>query len=160
MREVQHDLSSTINAVRAIGVDPNTVSREGLTSEGYSVWVDGELKHQPWPSREAGQRVARAMRRDAKRARSLALQPESESNRSDAVNHPAHYTSDPSGVECITITRHRNFDIGNAFKYLWRAGLKSDASQSPIEKQIEDLDKAIFYIEDEKKRLLAGGGAA
>ena len=42
----------------------------------------------------------------------------------DPVNHPTHYTSDPSGVECIEITRHRNFNIGNAIKYLWRAGLK------------------------------------
>ena len=40
----------------------------------------------------------------------------------DQVNHPAHYTSDPSGIECIQITRHRNFNIGNAFKYLWKIG--------------------------------------
>ena len=65
----------------------------------------------------------------------------------DVVNHPKHYTSDPSGVECITITRHRNFNIGNAIKYLWRAGIKDD------EKQIEDLKKAVFYIHDEIKRL-------
>ena len=65
----------------------------------------------------------------------------------DQVNHPPHYTSDPSGVECIQITRHRNFNIGNAFKYLWRAGIKDDT------KQIEDLKKAIFYINDEIKRL-------
>lgn len=64
----------------------------------------------------------------------------------DAVNHPPHYTSDPSGVECIQITRHRNFNIGNAIKYLWRAGLKEDA-------KIQDLRKAIWYIEDEIKRL-------
>jgi hypothetical protein len=64
----------------------------------------------------------------------------------DAVNHPKHYTSDPSGVECIQITRHRNFNIGNAIKYLWRAGLKEDA-------KIQDLRKAIWYIEDEIKRL-------
>ena len=44
----------------------------------------------------------------------------------DQVNHPRHYTSDASGVECIEITRHRNFNIGNAFKYLWRAGIKDD----------------------------------
>lgn len=61
----------------------------------------------------------------------------------DNVNHPAHYTSDKSGVECIEITRHRNFNIGNAIKYLWRAGIK-DADVS--EKHIEDLEKAIFYI--------------
>jgi hypothetical protein len=64
----------------------------------------------------------------------------------DPVNHPTHYTSHPSGVECLDITRHYNFAIGNAIKYLWRAGLKDDA-------QIQDLKKAIFYIEDEIKRL-------
>lgn len=63
------------------------------------------------------------------------------------VNHPPHYTTDPSGVECIEITRHRNFNIGNAIKYLWRAGIKDDS------KQIEDLKKAIFYINDEINRL-------
>jgi len=65
----------------------------------------------------------------------------------DMVNNPAHYTSDPSGVECIEITRHRNFNIGNAFKYLWRAGLKNEDTV------IQDLRKAIFYIEDEIKRI-------
>jgi hypothetical protein len=65
----------------------------------------------------------------------------------DMVNHPPHYTADPSGVECIQITRHRNFNIGNAIKYLWRAGIKDDA------KQIEDLEKAVFYINDEITRL-------
>jgi hypothetical protein len=64
----------------------------------------------------------------------------------NAVNHPRHYTSDPSGIECIQITRHRNFNVGNAFKYLWRAGLKEDAG-------VQDLRKAIWYIEDEIKRL-------
>jgi hypothetical protein len=63
------------------------------------------------------------------------------------VNHPTHYTSDPSGIECIQITRHRTFNIGNAFKYLWRAGLKDEAAT------IQDLEKAIFYIKDEIERL-------
>jgi|LakMenEpi03Aug12_release.lakeMendotaPanAssembly.Ray.scaffolds.fasta_scaffold491828_3 hypothetical protein len=71
----------------------------------------------------------------------------------DMVNHPKHYTSDPSGVECIDITRHRNFNVGNAIKYLWRAGLKEDANKSMKQKQIEDLQKAVFYINDEIKRL-------
>lgn len=66
---------------------------------------------------------------------------------SDSVEHPPHYTSDPSGVECLQITRHRNFNVGNAFKYLWRAGLKDGATD------IEDLQKARFYIDDEIKRL-------
>jgi hypothetical protein len=65
----------------------------------------------------------------------------------DNVNHPKHFTSDPSGIECIQITRHRNFNIGNAIKYLWRAGLKDET------KHIEDLRKAVWYIEDEIKRL-------
>lgn len=65
----------------------------------------------------------------------------------DPVNHPKHYTSDPSGVECIEITRHRNFNIGNAIKYLWRAGLKDGNSD------IQDLKKAIWYIQDEIERL-------
>ena len=65
----------------------------------------------------------------------------------DNVNHPSHYTADPSGVECIQITRHRNFNVGNAIKYLWRAGLKDEA------RTIEDLEKAMFYIKDEIGRL-------
>lgn len=71
----------------------------------------------------------------------------------DMVNHPPHYTSDPSGVECIQITRHRNFNVGNAIKYLWRAGLKKDDNLKAGLKHIEDLRKAIFYIEDEIQRI-------
>lgn len=71
----------------------------------------------------------------------------------DNINHPKHYTSDPSGIECIDITRHRNFNVGNAIKYLWRAGLKIDADKSSINKQIEDLEKAVWYIVDEIHRL-------
>lgn len=62
----------------------------------------------------------------------------------DAVNHPKHYTSHPSGIECITITRHMGFNLGNAVKYVWRADLKADA--------IEDLRKAAWYINDEIER--------
>jgi len=64
------------------------------------------------------------------------------------VTHPEHYTSDPSGIECLAIVRHRNFNIGNAIKYLWRAGLKDKDTQ------VEDLQKAMFYISDEIVRLL------
>jgi hypothetical protein len=65
----------------------------------------------------------------------------------DQVNHPPHYTADPSGVECIQITRHRNFNIGNAIKYLWRAGLKDENTT------VQDLEKAVWYIQDEINRL-------
>lgn len=74
-------------------------------------------------------------------------------NKNDQVNHPKHYTSDPSGIECIDITRHRNFNIGNAIKYLWRAGLKEDKDRKFIDKQIEDLNKAVWYLVDEIHRL-------
>lgn len=74
-------------------------------------------------------------------------------NKNDQVNHPKHYTSDPSGIECIDITRHRNFNIGNAIKYLWRAGLKEDKDRKLIDKQVEDLNKAVWYLIDEIHRL-------
>lgn len=69
------------------------------------------------------------------------------------VDHPKHYTQHPSGVECIDITRHYCFSIGNAIKYLWRAGLKKDASLSDKQKEIEDLNKAIWYIKDRINQL-------
>ena len=67
----------------------------------------------------------------------------------DNVNHPEWYTSHPSGIECIEITKHHDFCIGNAIKYLWRAGLKKDSSMQDIDKQIEDLKKAVWYINTE-----------
>ena len=70
----------------------------------------------------------------------------------DRVNHPSYY-QDPSGVECITVTRYRDFNIGNALKYLWRAGLKKENGLSDKDKTIEDLKKAIWYINDEIKLL-------
>ena len=71
----------------------------------------------------------------------------------DMVNNPPHYTSDPSGVECIQITRHRNFNVGNAIKYLWRNGLKDAETENGKGKQVEDLRKAVFYINNEIDRL-------
>lgn len=64
----------------------------------------------------------------------------------DRVNHPKHYTSHPSGIEAIQITEHYDFCIGNAIKYLWRSGLKQDANNPNSEKEIEDLEKAVWYI--------------
>lgn len=57
----------------------------------------------------------------------------------DPVNHPAHYTSHPSGLEQLEITRHLGFDLGNAIKYVWRTDLKNG---------LEDLHKARFYLAD------------
>lgn len=76
--------------------------------------------------------------------------------KNDKVNNPKHYTSHPSGVECIDITRHYDFCIGNAIKYLWRSGLKTEEGYSDIDKEIEDLEKAIWYINDKIKTLKNG----
>ena len=62
----------------------------------------------------------------------------------DLVNNPPHYKQHPSGVECIRITEHMSFCLGNAVKYIWRADLKSNA--------IEDLQKARWYIDREIER--------
>jgi hypothetical protein len=72
---------------------------------------------------------------------------------SSDVNHPKHYSSHPSGIECIQITEHCNFNVGNTIKYLWRAGIKTEEGKSPADKQIEDLQKAAWYISREIKRL-------
>jgi len=63
----------------------------------------------------------------------------------DKVNHPPHYLMHPSGVECITVTEHFNFCLGNAIKYIWRANEKGN--------RLEDLKKARWYIDREIQRL-------
>lgn len=63
----------------------------------------------------------------------------------EAVDHPKHYNDHPSGIEAITVCEHYNFNVGNAIKYLWRAGLKGDA--------VEDMKKARWYIDREIERL-------
>jgi hypothetical protein len=64
------------------------------------------------------------------------------------VDHPKHYNSHPSGVECITVVEHMNFNKGNAIKYIWRAGDKGN--------EIEDLEKAAWYLQREIARLKNG----
>lgn len=64
---------------------------------------------------------------------------------SDEVNRPKHYTSHPSGVECIQVAEHMGFNLGNAVKYIWRASLKG--------KEKQDLEKAIWYLQRELKRV-------
>jgi hypothetical protein len=59
----------------------------------------------------------------------------------DIVNRPKHYTSHPSGIDCIQITEHMGFNLGNAIKYIWRCDLKKN--------DIEDLKKALWYIQRE-----------
>lgn len=69
---------------------------------------------------------------------------------SDPVNHPKHYTSSPAKcecgkpIECIQVTQHMNFCTGNAVKYVWRCDEKENA--------IQDLEKAVWYLNQEIKR--------
>ena len=63
----------------------------------------------------------------------------------NAVDHPKHYLSHPSGIKCIEIVRHENFNIGNAMKYIWRRNDKGNPEQ--------DLKKAMWYLQDEINRL-------
>lgn len=63
----------------------------------------------------------------------------------DPIDHPRHYTSHPSGVECIEIAEHLSFALGNALKYLWRAGQKDNAK--------DDVAKACWYLRRESERL-------
>ena len=71
----------------------------------------------------------------------------------DLVNSPDHYTSHPSGIECIEISQYYNFCIGNAIKYLWRNGLKQEQGLGSKDKQIQDLQKALWYIKREIQNL-------
>ena len=63
----------------------------------------------------------------------------------DMVNNPHHYTAHPSGVECIDIVEHMNFNRGNVIKYVWRAGEKNNT--------LEDLKKAQWYLDREITRI-------
>lgn len=63
---------------------------------------------------------------------------------SDPVNHPKHYCSHPSGVECIDVVEHMGFNLGNVIKYVWRADEKGQAT--------EDLEKAAWYLRREIER--------
>jgi hypothetical protein len=66
---------------------------------------------------------------------------------SDQINHPPHYTRNPSGIECIDVVEHMNFNLGCAVKYIWRAGLKDGSDP------ITDLRKAVWYIQREIARI-------
>ena len=58
----------------------------------------------------------------------------------DPVNHPSHYTSHASGIECLVVTRQLGFDTGNAVTYVWRRHDKGT--------ELQDLQKSAFYLRD------------
>ena len=65
----------------------------------------------------------------------------------DVVNHPSHYTDGKIEVISFIEDKNLNFHRGNAVKYIARAGKKDP------EKEIEDLRKAVWYLNREIKRL-------
>ena len=77
--------------------------------------------------------------------------------KSEQVSHPSHYAwlNDLCGVEPLDVCRHLDFNTGNAIKYLLRKD-KVDGNKTKTEKRIEDLHKAVFYIQDEIKLLKHG----
>lgn len=117
-------------------------------------WVTKEIEMTPAEQLEAGQKNNTEVMTASVSAPSGVSNPEgkvtitkpkktklSSASSHDPVNHPKHYTEHPSGVECIQITEHMGFNLGNALKYIWRADLKNNA--------IEDLQKAVWYINRE-----------
>ena len=68
------------------------------------------------------------------------------------VEHPNYYKLS-NGIELLDVIRDLPFNIGNVVKYVIRAGKKKEAGLSDKQKQIEDLEKAKFYIEDAIKQL-------
>lgn len=82
---------------------------------------------------------------------------ETANKKTEQVSHPSHYAwlKDLCGVEPLDICRHLDFNTGNAIKYLLRKD-KVDGNKTKTEKRIEDLRKAVFYIQDEIKLLEHG----
>ena len=68
----------------------------------------------------------------------------------EMVNHPNHYAwlKELCGIEPIDICRHLDFNCGSAIKYLLRKG-KKEMNLSEREQRVQDLSKAIFYLQDE-----------
>jgi len=69
----------------------------------------------------------------------------------NGVNHPKHYNLHPAGIEAIDVIEHMTFNIGSAIKYTWRAGLKEG------EATLKDIDKALWYLNRERARLVKMG---
>ena len=126
---------------------------KGVSVEIFDIELRGQDDHLPvdtWgPDKKVGeghfQNIWRTMSKyDLKKEDVSSFGKRYIPRKHDPVNHPKHYTDHPSGIECIQITEHMGFNLGNAVKYIWRSDLKHDA--------IEDLKKAKWYIERELEK--------
>ena len=75
-------------------------------------------------------------------------------NQSDNVNHPQHYNDGKIEVIDYIEDKKLDFHLGNAVKYISRAGKKCESGEDRKIKKIEDLNKAIWYIQREIKFLI------
>ena len=109
-------------------------------------WDHGSTTYAAASILEAVDALELREQRQRAEARTAAIPPAPQANAGaslaaiDMVNQPPHYTQHPSGIECIQITEHMGFNLGNAFKYIWRADLKNG---------LEDLKKARYYVDRE-----------
>lgn len=114
--------------------------KQGETEAGVHVsWrVDGERIIHTIGIRRADQTIENYG--EAEEGKSMPNETSSD-QKPDYVNHPPHYATHPSGVECVDIAEHLSFNLGNALKYLWRAKGKG--------REEEDLQKCLWYLERE-----------
>lgn len=105
-----------------------------------SIWLNNLIRRKQGMSKDCCSSIHKG---------SVSCDPITTSN-NDRINHPHHYTwlKDLCGIEVLDITRHMDFCLGNAIKYILRAGHKSEEGMSSLDKAIEDLRKAVFYIND------------
>lgn len=83
----------------------------------------------------------------------------------EKINHPLHYNEGPTititykgetltiPLECIEVVRNMPFWKGNVIKYVWRAGLKAAPTEDPLVQELEDLEKAAWYLQDRIKQI-------
>ena len=136
------DLIEALSNNATYGKEDNPVSVPAYTSEEIAAAPPERRQYMAFAKRAAPLTMSvsaeRTEPREAGRERGVSLP-------NDPVNHPRHYTSSPSGVECIDVIEHMTLNIGNATEYLWRAGQKGDL--------VEDLEKARWYVSREIERI-------
>ncbi|QIG61567.1 hypothetical protein SEA_XIMENITA_58 [Mycobacterium phage Ximenita] len=122
-----------------------------LLDLGNGLTFGTDMRHGPGPSNEAGVPSTSANGEASNVPGWIQrMQADDDQAEVDVVNQPSHYNQGPPckgcgrPIECLDITEHMNFCLGNAVKYVWRCDLKHDA--------IEDLRKARKYLDTEIAR--------
>ena len=129
-----------------MNIDPyNTVYYEGkfyVSDCDGCITDEDEDTHHSWPEHELSKYFVKV----------------DNIKKENKVEHPSHYTwlKDKCGIEVIDITRHLDFDKGNAVKYILRSGYKEEQGYTTKQKEIEDIKKAIWYLNDKLKMLENG----